>query len=191
MEHIKGASLAVRLEALIAPQVRALGYDLLELEYLSKSPIGGALVRLFIDHPGTDPLDPNAPKIGLEDCVKVDKGLDDFFESATFSAEFPTAFTLEVSSPGLDRPLKQLPDFEKFKTQRAQINTYRPVTAEEMGNPQYFKHHQKQKNFLGVLLGIEGDRIVLEADKERITIPYPLIAKAHLDIASTVAVDDE
>lgn len=191
MEHIKGASLAVRLEALIAPQVRALGYDLLELEFLSKTPIGGPMIRLFIDHPGADPLDPNAVKIGLEDCVKVDHGLDAFFESAEFTSVYPSNFTLEVSSPGLDRPLKELPDFEKFKTQRAVINTYRPVTLEEMGNPDYFKHHQKQKNFLGVLLGIEGDRVVLEADKARITIPHALIAKAHLDIASTIAVDGE
>jgi len=192
MEHTKGAtSLAVRIEALIAPQVRALGFELLELEYLSKGPNGGPMMRLFIDHIGADPLNPNSPKIGLEDCVTVDKGLDAFLESEEFTNTLPTSFTLEVSSPGVDRPIKRLPDFEKFKTLRAEIKTYRPITLEEMGNAKYFEHHKKQKNFLGVLLGVEGDKIVLEADKERILIPYSLVAKANLDLADSIVANVE
>lgn len=192
MEHTKGAgSLAFRLEALLAPQVLALGYDLLDLEYQSKSPQGGPLLRIFIDFPGADPTDTSATKIGLEDCVKVDKGLDPFFESSEFSGVLPAGFTLEVSSPGLDRPLKQKKDFEKYKNLKAQIKTFRPISIEEMGNPKYFEHHQKQKNFLGILLGMEGDSVLLESDNEKIKIPFEVIAKANLDIASTIDLENE
>lgn len=191
MEHTKGAgSLAFRLETLLAPQVRSLGYQLLDVEYATGGPEGPVL-RLFIDFVGADPTNPDSPKIGLEDCVKVDKGLDAFLESEEFANVLASRFTLEVSSPGLDRPLKQLEDFARFKSMKAEIKTYRPVTLEEMGNAKYFEHHQKQKNFLGVLIGVDGDKIVLEADRERITIPYPLVAKANLDIASSIDVDSE
>lgn len=176
-------SLASRLENLVAPQVRSLGYELLDLEYAPKSPQGGAVVRLFIDHPEGKP-------ISFEDCVAVDHGLDAFFESPEFESVLPETFTLEVSSPGLDRPLKKPSDYLKYEGQRAELKTYRPLTAEEMGNAKYFEHHQKQKNFFGILRGYAGDSVELETDNERFKIPFALITKANLDVASQISVDD-
>jgi ribosome maturation factor RimP len=171
------------IEALVAPKVRSLGYDLLDLEYQARSPQGGPVLRLFIENPEGKP-------ISFEDCAAVDHGLDALFESPEFDAVVPDTFTLEVSSPGLDRPLKKPSDFLKYEGRKAQIKTYRPLTEAELGNSKYFEHHQKQKNFFGILKGYAGDSVELEADNERIKIPFALITKANLDVASQLSVDD-
>ncbi len=177
-------SIASRLEALVSPEVKGLGFDLLDLEYSPSSPQGGPLLRLFIENPDGKP-------ISFEDCVAVDHGLDTFFASSEFDSLLPEGFTLEVSSPGVDRPLKRPSDFLRFEGKRAQIKTYRPLTAEEIGNGKYFEHHQKQKNFLGILRGYTGESVELESDSERIKIPYALITKAYLDVSSQLSLKDE
>jgi ribosome maturation factor RimP len=171
------------MEALVSPRVKSLGYELLDLEYQARSPQGGPVLRLFIESLEGKP-------ISFDDCAAVDHGLDSLFESPEFETVLPETFTLEVSSPGLDRPLKKPSDFLKHEGQRAQIKTFRPLTEAEMGNGKYFEHHQKQKNFFGILKGYAGDSVELEADKERIKIPFALITKANLDVASQLAVDD-
>ena len=176
-------SLVSRIEAMVSPQVRSLGYELLDLEYAPRSPQGGAVLRLFIENLAGKP-------ITFEDCVTVDHGLDVLFESPEFESVLAETFNLEVSSPGLDRPLKKPSDFLKFQGQRAQIKTFRPVTEAEMGNSKYFEHHQKQKNFFGILKGYAGDSVELETDNEIFKIPFALITKANLDIASQLTVDD-
>jgi ribosome maturation factor RimP len=180
------STLEQKLEALIAPQVRVLGYELVDLEYQARSPSGGPLLRLFIDFPeGSE-----AKHIGLEDCIAVDKGLDPLFESTEFDTLNVSGFTLEVSSPGLDRPLKKISDYQKHKGKNVVVRTFRPPTEEEYGNPDYFKHHQKQKNFLGRLLDVRGDKIVMEIDNASFEIPLALISKAHVDGSSEVVVDE-
>ncbi len=176
-------ALASRLAEMIAPEVKRLGYDLLDLEYSPRSNLGGAVIRLFIENPA-------GQGVSFEDCVKVDHGLDPLFESSAFEELHAETFTLEVSSPGLDRPLKKPSDFQKFAGERAQIKTFRPLTVEEMGNGKYFEHHQKQKNFFGILHGYAGDSVEMETDNERFKIPYALITKANLDIASQLSADD-
>ena len=176
-------SLVSRIEAMVSPQVRILGYDLLDLEYAPRSPQGGAVLRLFIESLAGKP-------ISFEDCVTVDHGLDTLFESPEFESVLAETFTLEVSSPGLDRPLKKPSDFLKYEGQRAQIKTSRPLTEAEMGNSKYFEHHQKQKNFFGILKGYAADSVKLETDKEIFSIPFALINKANLDVASQLIVDD-
>jgi len=176
-------SLANLLEDKIAPEVRRLGYDLLDLEYSPRTNQGGAVIRLFIESPV-------GKGISFDDCVKVDHGLDPLFESPAFEEVLAETFTLEVSSPGLDRPLRKPTDFQKFVGKRAQIKTFRPLTENEMGNAKYFEHHQKQKNFFGILHGYAGDSVELETDNMRFKIPYSLITKANLDISSQLAVED-
>ena len=175
---IKGSkSLASRLEEMLAPEVRKLGYELLDLEYLPRTREGGPVMRLFIDSS-------EGKGISFDDCAAVDHGLDPIFESPIFEEILPESFTLEVSSPGLDRPLKKPSDFVKHAGKKVEVKTYRPLTLEEMGNSKYFEHHQKQKNFAGVLHGYSGDSVELETDKERFKIPFALITKANLDVAS-------
>lgn len=171
------SSLASRLEEMLSPEVRKLGYELLDLEYLPRTREGGPVMRLFIDSP-------QGKGISFSDCVSVDHGLDAFFESPTFEEFLSDSFTLEVSSPGLDRPLKKPSDFQKYAGKKVEVKTYRPLTLDEMGNSRYFEHHQKQKNFAGILHGYAGDSVELETDKERFKIPFALITKANLDVAS-------
>ncbi len=181
---IKGPnSLVNRLDEMIAPEVKRLGYELLNLEYLPRTNLGGPVIRLFIENPaGTG--------ISFADCVAVDHGLDALFESPAFEELHPGTFDLEVSSPGLDRPLRKPSDFQKFAGKRALIKTFRPLTADEMGNGKYFEHHQKQKNFFGILLGYAGDSVELETDNERFKIPFALITNANLDIAAELTADE-
>lgn len=176
-------SLVSRIEALVSPEVSKLGYELLDLEYQARGSQGGAVLRLFIENPAGKP-------ISFEDCVAVDHGLDVLIESPEFTTVLTETFTLEVSSPGLDRPLKKPSDFIKYEGQRAEIKTYRPLTEAEMGNGKYFEHHQKQKNFFGILRGYAADSVELETDRERFKIPFALITKANLDVASQLSVDD-
>ncbi len=177
-------SLANRLEEMVSSEVKRLGYELLDLEYAPKSPQSGPVIRLFIEKC-------EGSGITFEDCVTVDHGLDSLFESPDFEAILPETFTLEVSSPGLDRPLKKPSDFIKFAGKRVQIKTYRPLSLEEMGNDKYFEHHQKQKNFFGILHGYSGDSVEMETDNERFKIPFALITKANLDVASQLSVNAE
>lgn len=177
-------SIANRLEELLSPEVKRLGYELLDLEYLPKSHQGGAVIRLFIENPA-------GQGISFDDCAAVDHGLDPVFESSDFEALLAETFTLEVSSPGLDRPLKKPSDFQKYAGKKVQIKTYRPLSLDEMGNGRYFEHHQKQKNFFGVLHGYAGDSVELETDNERYKIPFALITKANLDVASQLLADEK
>jgi ribosome maturation factor RimP len=176
-------SLASRLNEMIAPEVKRLGYELLELEYFPRTNLGGAVIRLFIENPA-------GAGVSFDDCVAVDHGLDALFESPAFEELHPGTFQLEVSSPGLDRPLRKPSDFQKFAGKRAQIKTFRPLSLDEMGNGRYFEHHQKQRNFFGILHGYAGDSVELETDNERFRIPYALITKANLDIAGELAPDE-
>lgn len=176
-------SLTSQLETLIAPEVQKLGYELLDLEYQKEA--GGFILRLFIDH--TD----GGQAITFDDCVKVDHGLDSLFEAPAFTTVLSGAFTLEVSSPGIDRPIKKPSDFERFAGKKALIKTFRPLTLEEMGNPKYFEHHQKQKNFSGTLRNLSGESVELETDKQIFKIPLALIAKANLDISSQLVADTD
>ena len=183
MEARKGASSLVnKIESILGPKVHELGYELLELEYQPKSQNGGPVLRLFVESQSGTP-------ISLEDCVTVDHGLDPVIESPEFDQLLPQGFSLEVSSPGVDRPLRKPSDFERFTGHWAQIHTFRPLTEAEMGNAKYFANHQKQKNFFGVLQGITEGAVILEADNARINIPFALISKANLDVSRKLAAE--
>jgi ribosome maturation factor RimP len=185
LEARKGASSLVnKIESLLEPRVQALGYELLELEYQPKGSDGTPVLRLFVENTSGAP-------VSLEDCVTVDHGLDPVIESPEFDALLPKGFALEVSSPGVDRPLRKPADFAKFSGTRAQIHTFRPLTADELSNAKYFETHQKQKNFFGVLQGIEEGAVTLNVDNTRITIPFALISKANLDVARSIATEDK
>jgi ribosome maturation factor RimP len=114
------------------------------------------LLRVTIDKEGG---------VTLEDCGAFSR---DF--GALLDVEDPLegAYTLEVSSPGLDRPLRRLKDFVKYKGKLVRVATKRKVDG---------------KNFLvGRIEAVEGDRIVLVDGKKRLDIPFEDISKARLEI---------
>lgn len=172
-------SLAHQIAELLAPSVQAMGYDLIDLEFQNKSQQGGAVVRLFIDH-----LQPARDHVGIEDCMRVDRGVTEALDGPAFAELLPEAgYTLEVSSPGVDRPLTRPEHFTQFAGKKAKVKTYRPLSADELANAVYYAHHEKQKNFGGKLIGLEGGNVLLEVEGQKIQIPYAQVAKAHLDVA--------
>jgi ribosome maturation factor RimP len=147
------ASLTEHLIHLISPWVNTLGYEIVHLEVIQPQ----KTLRLYIDHlERTD-------GIGIEDCVKVTKALDEPLEQLP---EVDKAFggggyELEVSSPGVDRPLRTGRDFEKFKGREIRVHVFRPLTGEELSNPNYQSKNPKQKNFLGTLQGLRDGKVLI------------------------------
>ena len=170
-------SLVKQIESFLGPAVADLGYELLEVEFQHKSAAGGAVVRLFIDRP-----EPGQEPIGIDDCVAVDRGLSELIDSPEFEALVNREFTLEVSSPGVDRPLRKREHFERYAGQKGRIRTFRALNAEEMRNEAYFSNHARQKNFVGIIAGVDENAVELHVENEKIFIPLELIAKANLDI---------
>ena len=137
---------------LAEPLCAAEGLTLIHIEY-QREPVGWVL-RLYIEKPGG---------ITISDCAAVSHQLSDPLD-IKLDAAFP--YMLEVSSPGTERPLSRLTDFDEFKGKTARIRTRRAING--------------QKNFKGVLLGILGDNVLQMLEKETVAIPYQEITKARL-----------
>ena len=164
------------IEQLAAPVVAGLGYDLVDLEW--KHEAGHWLLRVYIDEPARDgevvpvpaPGAPPPPQgVGLDDCARV---------SHTLGAELDVAdaiavpFHLEVSSPGLDRPLRRESDFRRFAGHKAKVRTRNPVEDPVSSTP--------RRNFSGRLLGSDGGRVRIEVDGRTFEFPVAEVEKAHL-----------
>ncbi len=172
-------SLKGKLEAALQPIISDLGYELVIAEVSYQSSKEATLIRLFIDHSDCD----SEKTIAIEDCIRVDKGLAEFLDSPTFESIFNEEFTLEVSSPGMDRPLRTPDHFQRFQGEKVQVKTFRPLKKEELKNEEYFQKYPKQKNFKGNIDGVEKEDLLLKTENEQIKIPFSLIAKANLDVS--------
>ena len=141
-----------QLWELFEPVVDGMGYELVEIEY-TPNPKHGVL-RLYIDR---------ADGIQLDDCSAVSHQI-----SALIDVEdpLPGSFNLEVSSPGLDRPLRKRADFERFSGETAKVKTAVPQNG--------------QRNFTGVIAGLEEDALVLECENKVVKLPLSGIDKARL-----------
>jgi ribosome maturation factor RimP len=145
-----------QLRELLAPVVAGLGYQLWELEYTPRS--GGGLLRLYIDTAGDSP-----GSIGLDDCERVSRIVSDTLDAAD---PIPGQYTLEVSSPGLDRVLRTREHFERFAGERVRLEMMQPVEG--------------RKRFSGRLLGVGTSDITLELENGRISLPIDDIHRARL-----------
>jgi ribosome maturation factor RimP len=137
------------LENVVEPVVAGMGYELVDLQASN----GGRLLRLFIDKPGG---------IGLEDCAAVSRQL-----SRVLEVEGVDYDRLEVSSPGLDRPLRKASDFERFAGQKAEVRMRR-------------KDESGQRRFVGVLKGIADGRVSLELDGKVVALALEEMERAKL-----------
>jgi ribosome maturation factor RimP len=140
-----------RLTALLEPSAVDHGYELVAVEQAGGR--GTPIIRVLLDREGGLTLDAIAEANG--------------WISEILDAEDPVKgpYTLEVSSPGVDRPLVKRADFERFAGQSVHLKV---MTGE------------KRKSWQGVLLGMEGDDVVLEVESERVKIPYETVQKARL-----------
>jgi ribosome maturation factor RimP len=141
--------LAIDLEALIEKNVSKLGYELVDFEIINR----GELLRIFIDKPSS---------ITIEDCVGVTNQL-----KLILTVEEDISFDrLEVSSPGTNRVIKKLKDFERFKGEKIKIKTRSPI--------------EERRNFEGILQGVEKELILIEFNNTLVRIELENIEKARL-----------
>ena len=155
MARLSGRELEARVATLIEPLLQREGYELVAVEILGSGP--ATILRVYIDKPGG---------ISLDDCATVSEAV-----SAILDVEDPieSAYDLEVSSPGLDRPLRKPADYERFAGQKVKIKTYGPVEGTE-----------NRKMFPGVLKGLVGEKVSVEVEGKLFEVPLDLIAKANL-----------
>ncbi len=137
---------------LAEPVVLARGMELVEVEWQRERQ--GWVLRLYIDKPGG---------VTLGDCVKISEIVSDLLDAKDFIHH---SYHLEVSSPGIERPLRKREDFQRFAGDKVRITLKAPLEG--------------RKNFTGILKGIEGEDILLEIEGEEVRIPYTEIKKAHL-----------
>jgi ribosome maturation factor RimP len=141
-----------QLRELLEPVVTGLGYELWELEYATRP--GGALLRLYIDSPAG---------VGLDDCERVSRAVSQAMDHAD---PITAAYTLEVSSPGLDRVLRTQQHFERCIGELARVELATPLNG--------------RKRFSGRLLQVQAGQITLEVDAGRVELPIEAIHKARV-----------
>lgn len=145
-------ALRERLIALIEPLLERLGYELVELEYSPGRAHG--VLRLFLDKAGG---------VGVDDCERVSREV-----SALLDVEdpIPTAYTLEVSSPGFDRVLRTRAHFERFAGARVFVELKVPRDG--------------RRRYTGTLVAVDETGIAVEVDGQRVELPFAEIGKARL-----------
>lgn len=154
------------VEHLIRPVLEKNRFDLVETQYRREA--GRWVLRIFIDKLAGEGQKP-VGSITLEDCEKVSNLVGDLLDSSNVLSD---AYTLEVSSPGINRPLKGAGDFKRYIGQKVKVSLFAPLTEAT-----------KQKNFAGPLLSA-GERAIEVEDivSGKTEIPIEAIAKAHLDL---------
>ena len=141
-----------QLQALLAPVVEALGYQCWGIEFISQG--RHSLLRVYIDNPDG---------ILIDDCEKVSRQI-----SGVLDVEDPISgeYTLEVSSPGMDRPLFTLAQFAAHAGEQVKIRLRSP--------------YEGRRNFQGVLRGVEEQDVVVQVDEHEYLLPIDSIDKANI-----------
>ena len=133
-------------------------------EIQSRRETTGHVVRVFIDRPG--PAASPEDSVSIEDCEEVNREMSTILD---VEDPLPFAYTLEVSSPGLDRPLRGEDDYRRFMGRLAKV-----VVSEAVDN---------QKAFEGHLRGVDAGDVLLEAPNGRMhRLPLRLITRGRLDV---------
>lgn len=161
MAHMAGSAIVEKVKTLVSPIIEAAHLELVDVEFKHEG--RATYLRIFIDKPGG---------VTVDDCQTISQECDVVFDVEDV---IPTQYVLEVSSPGLDRPLRTKADYARFQQRLIKLKTYRPV--------------QGQKHFLGHLQGITEETAtdpcivtITTVDEQQIQIPYELIASARLEV---------
>ena len=160
----------MRGEATVVEQVRSVaarvaagyGLEIFDVQFRREAP--GMVLRVQIDRPG--PAASADESVSVEDCARVSRDL-----SAILDVEdvVPIAYTLEVSSPGLDRPLRQLDDYRRFAGRRAKV-----VVRGLIDGQGFFK---------GTLRGVDGRDVLIDGEDGRShRVPVDAITRANLEV---------
>ena len=142
-----------RVEKLIAPTVDALGFDIVRVQFTGK----GRLTLQIMAEPKSGTV------MTVDDCASISRAVSAVLDVAD---SIPDAYTLEVSSPGIDRPLVRLEDFDRFSGLEAKVEMAQPIDG--------------HRRFRGQLMGIDGDNVRLAVDGAEVNLPYKNILRAKL-----------
>lgn len=145
--------------------VRVAGaYGLLIDEVTMRREARQDVLRVVLDRPG--PAATSVESVSITDCEKVSHELGTLLDVEDL---LPAHYTLEVSSPGLDRPLRDVEDYRRFAGRLAKIVTREPIN--------------RQTAFAGRLRGLEGDEVLFESEGGTLVrLPLGLISRARLDV---------
>jgi ribosome maturation factor RimP len=157
MSSIASESIAERARRLLEPIVVREGFELVEVEWAREGPAW--VLRLYVDHPGG---------VNVDHCQELSRTVEPVLDVEDF---IEPAYQLEVSSPGVDRPLRKPGDFKRFAGQRARLKAFGPVDAP--GGP--------RKNWTGTLRGFKDGAVEIEVDGTLHRVPLDRIAKANLE----------
>ena len=140
------------LRKLLEPGVSAMGFELVDVEVAGSR--HNPTLRVYIDSPGG---------VNVDDCASVSRQL-----SALLDVEdpLPGHYTLEVSSPGLDRPLVKPEDFRRFVGEKIKVKLQAPLLG--------------RRNFSGRLVNVAADHVVMEVDKEIFNLAFDAMERARL-----------
>ena len=144
--------MAIRIQESIQPAVEKEGCELVHVQYLAEG--AGSLLRVFIDKEGG---------VNLDDCQKVSRQIGVLLDVEDL---IPHRYTLEVSSPGLERPLFKVGDYQRYAGREIRLTTKEKV--------------RDRRRFKGVLKGIAAETIELEYKHETLRIPLHNVRKATL-----------
>jgi len=153
---MRASPLENRIATLAAPVIEDLGFALVHVAVIGEG--GGRNVQIMAEDPATK-------RLGIDDCTKISKAL-----SAALDVEDPIdgKYRLEVSSPGIDRPLVCLEDFNTYKGLEVKVETFVPT-------------EEGQKRFRGRIMGVQdGETVLLNTDRGEVEIPFSAMAKAKL-----------
>lgn len=142
-----------QVKELLRPIAARVGLETVDVQVAGEA--DRTILRVLMDRPEGG--------ITVEECAQVNEALS---RQLDLYDVFAHRYTLEVSSPGLDRPLHKETDFRRFAGRRAEITTYAPIDG--------------QRRFRGVLLGAVGEAVVLQLADRQVQLPKEQIAQARL-----------
>jgi len=157
-----GETVVERVRALAGRVAAGRGLEIFDVQFRREAP--GMVLRVQIDRPG--PAATAEESVSVEDCAHMSREL-----SAILDVEdvVPTAYTLEVSSPGLDRPLRRADDYRRFAGRMAKI-----VMRQRVDGQGFFR---------GKLGGLDGTDVLIEADDRKThRVPLEVITRANLEV---------
>jgi len=147
----------MKLQGLLEATVAGLGYELVSVELSNR----GRMLRIFIDKPAAAAKDAGAGGITVDDCARVSNQL-----TRVLDVEDVDYDRLEVSSPGLDRPLKKEADFVRFAGEQARLTLRVPIGG--------------RRNFTGTMRAVADGKLQLEIEGGMVTIDLANVDKARL-----------
>ena len=142
-----------KVEELVSPVLANLGYELVDRELAVEG--GRRILRIYIDRPGG---------VTVDDCSTASHAVEDLIEIEELISE---KYVLEISSPGINRPLRKREDFERYAGSIVKLKTRNPIEG--------------RSNFKGELVGLSGDDVVVTIDGKNYNVPIAELGKARID----------